>query len=35
VGRLVRGAPFLGDAERAQLLGGNAARFLGQRVTVG
>jgi aminocarboxymuconate-semialdehyde decarboxylase len=32
VGGLVRGAPFLSEADRAQLLGGNAARFLGHQV---
>jgi len=32
VGSLVRGAPFLTDSERARLLGGNAARFLGRAV---
>jgi aminocarboxymuconate-semialdehyde decarboxylase len=34
VGQLVRGAPFLTEPARAQLLGGNAARFLGRPVTV-
>ncbi|HEX4249989.1 MAG TPA: amidohydrolase family protein [Pseudonocardia sp.] len=35
VGGLVRGAPFLSEADRGRLLGGNAARFLGHRVPVG